>query len=107
MLTEWLWGYRSTDPRIHYRENFFNILLLVPIGFLVGLIVSRYKLIKAVLFGLFMSETIECSQLVWHREHLMLTACSSMLLDLLVGGLIAVTILWIRQLIKNHEQSVQ
>ena len=64
ILLEWLWGYKSSDPKILYRENIFNILLFVPLGLLVGLVVKRYNLIKAVLVGLFVSETIECSQLI-------------------------------------------
>ena len=57
--TEWFEGYKCTDERILYEDNLFNILLFVPIGSLVVLVVKRYGLIKAVLIGLFVSETIE------------------------------------------------
>ena len=107
ILTEWLWGYRCSDPRILCWDNFFNILLFVPIGFLVGLVVSRFKLIKAFLSGLFVSETVECSQLIWHRGTFDVDDLFNNAIGSLVGGLIVVTILWIRQLVKNHEQSVQ
>ena len=44
-----------------------NILAFMPIGILVGLLSVRYRLLKAILAGLFLSETIECSQLIWKR----------------------------------------
>ena len=65
--TEWLWGYKISEPGILYGDNLYNILVFLPIGCLVGLIVPKYKVFSAMLVGLFVSETIECSQLIWQR----------------------------------------
>lgn len=62
---ELFWGYKSSDPAIRYGDNFFNILLFVPIGILAGIITPKHKILLATLLGLFLSETIECSQLIW------------------------------------------
>ena len=35
--TEWLRGFRSSNPKI-YKDNICNLLLFVPIGVLVGLV---------------------------------------------------------------------
>ena len=65
--TEWLWGYKMSEPGILYGDNLYNILVFLPIGCLVGLIVPKYKVFSAMLVGLFVSETIECSQMIWQR----------------------------------------
>lgn len=65
--TEWLGGYKSVHDVYANSENYLNILLFVPIGCLVGLIARKYRLMYAILVGLFVSETIECSQLIWQR----------------------------------------
>ena len=65
--TEWFWGYRMDNPKALYGDNLINILLYIPVGCLVGLIAPKHKILAAVLVGLFLSETIECSQLIWHR----------------------------------------
>ena len=90
--TELFWGYKCTNEKILYGDNLINILLFVPIGFLVGWVVSRYKLIKAVLFGLFVSETIECSQLIWHRGTFDVDDLFNNTVGALIGGLIAIAV---------------
>ena len=65
--TEWLDGYKSVHDVYANSENYLNILLFVPIGCLVGIVVKKYRLVYAVFVGLFVSETIECSQLIWQR----------------------------------------
>ena len=62
--TEWFWGYRMDNPKALYGDNLINILLYIPVGCLVGLIAPKHKILAAVLVGLFLSETIECSQLI-------------------------------------------
>ena len=94
--TELFWGYKSTNEKILYGDNLTNILLFVPIGFLVGWVVSRYKLIKAVLVGLFLSETIECSQLIWHRGTFDVDDLFNNTVGALVGGLIAVVVTFVK-----------
>lgn len=96
LFTEWFWGYKVNEPSILYRDNLINILLYVPIGCLVGLIAPRYKWLVATGVGLFLSETIECSQLIWHKGVFDVDDIFNNTVGALVGGLIVVMTLWIR-----------
>lgn len=94
--TEWFWGYKVDNPRILYADNLRNILLFLPIGCLVGLIAPKHKLLAATLVGLFLSETIECSQLIWHRGTFDVDDLFNNTVGALLGGLVVVLVLWIR-----------
>ena len=48
-------------------DGIFNILLFVPVGVLVALVSDKGRLLLSTLAGLFISQTIECSQLIWQR----------------------------------------
>ena len=74
-------------------QNLLNILLFVPIGCLVGLATKKYKLVYAVLVGLFVSETIECSQLIWKKGTFDVNDLMNNTIGALVGGVIAVAIM--------------
>lgn len=88
--TEWLEGYKSFHDVYAISENYLNILLFVPIGCLVGLVARKYRLIFAVLVGLFVSETIECSQLIWQRGTFDVNDLFNNALGALIGGVFAV-----------------
>ena len=94
---EWFWGYKVDDPRILYADNLRNILLFLPIGCLVGLIAPKHKLLAATLVGLFLSETIECSQLIWHRGIFDVDDLFNNTVGAFFGGVIVVLTLWIRK----------
>ena len=91
--TEWLEGYKSIHDVYTNSENYLNILLFVPIGCLVGLIVKKYRLIYAVLVGLFVSETIECAQLIWHKGTFDVNDLMNNTIGAMIGGLIAVGVM--------------
>lgn len=94
--TEWLEGYKSVHDVYANSENYLNILLFVPIGCLVGLIANKYRLMYAVLVGLFVSETIECSQLIWQRGTFDVNDLINNTIGAMVGGLIAVAVIFRR-----------
>ena len=91
--TEWLEGYKSIHDVYANSENYLNILLFVPIGCLVGLAVKKYRLIHVVLVGLFVSETIECSQLIWQRGTFDVNDLMNNTIGAMIGGLIAVAVI--------------
>lgn len=95
--TEWFWGYKTDNPQIFYGDNIYNILLFLPIGCLVGLIAPKHKLLAAVLVGLFLSETIECSQLIWHRGMFDVDDLFNNTLGAFIGGLTIVLMIWIKK----------
>jgi glycopeptide antibiotics resistance protein len=95
--TEWFWGYKITDPTILYGDNLINILLYIPIGCLAGLIASKHKLVTAVLLGLFISETIECSQLIWQRGTFDVDDIFNNTVGAFLGGIMVVSVIWIRK----------
>ena len=70
IMTEWFSCYKCADPKM-LVDGVFNILLFVPVGVLVGLVSGKGRLLLATLAGLFISQTIECSQLIWQRGTLM------------------------------------
>lgn len=60
------WGYQSlTENTI--QDNIINIIIFIPIGILLGFISKKLLLMKSLLVGLFISESIECSQLIFMR----------------------------------------
>ena len=91
--TEWLAGYKTIHDVYARSENYLNILLFVPIGCLVGLVVRKYRLMCAVLVGLFVSETIECAQLIWQRGTFDVNDLMNNTIGAMVGGLIAVGVI--------------
>ena len=91
--TEWLEGYKSIHDVYASSENYLNILLFVPIGFLLGLVARKYRLIYAVLVGLFVSETIECAQLIWHKGTFDVNDLMNNTIGAMIGGLIAVGVI--------------
>ena len=91
--TEWLEGYKSVHDVYGNSENYLNILLFVPIGCLVGLVARKYRLIHAFLVGLFVSETIECAQLIWQRGTFDVNDLMNNTIGALIGGLIAVAVI--------------
>lgn len=64
--TEFFWGYKN-PPNPIVKDNIANILIFVPIGFLACGITEKNKYLKAIFIGLLVSETIECSQLIFKR----------------------------------------
>ena len=91
--TEWLAGYKSIHDVYASSENYLNILLFVPIGCLAGLAVRKYRLICAVLAGLFVSESIECAQLIWHKGTFDVNDLMNNSIGALVGGVITVVVM--------------
>ena len=91
--TECLEEYKSVHDVYARSENYLNILLFVPIGCLVGLVVKKYRLIYAVLVGLFVSESIECIQLIWKRGVFDVDDLFNNALGALIGGVIAVGVI--------------
>ena len=91
--TEWLEGYKSVHDVYASSENYLNILLFIPIGCLVGLVVRKYRLIYAVFVGLFVSETIECAQLIWHKGTFDVNDLMNNIIGAMVGGGIVVVVM--------------
>ena len=64
--TDIFWSYINTNDYIR-KDNYINVLVFIPLGFLTGLVTKRFLLIKTILLGLLVSETIECCQLIFKR----------------------------------------
>ena len=94
IYTDLFWGYHS-DEKYLFWDNIYNIAAFVPLGLLIGLIVPRYKLMVASLFGLFLSETFECFQLILRRGVFDVDDLFNNVVGALIGGLIAVGIVWL------------
>ena len=88
--TYWLWSDKCPKESILYTDSPLNVLMFVPIGFLVCSISTRFRLIKALLAGLFVSETIECAQLIWKRGTFDVNDLLNNTLGALIGGIIAI-----------------
>lgn len=62
-----LWSYFADSEQKLLRENFMNVVMGIPIGFLLCLIMKQRKWIKAFVFGFSFSALIEILQLVLKR----------------------------------------
>ena len=58
------WGYNSPSAEI-LLDNFVNIIIFLPIGVVSAMLFKRRSLLLSLLLGLFLSETIECFQLIY------------------------------------------
>lgn len=101
--TEWLWGYYSKSKNV-LLDNLWNFLVFVPIGLLVSLIVPKYRLLISSILGLFVSETIECSQLIWKKGTFDVDDLFNNTAGSFVGGLIVVLAIGIMYLVRKNEQ---
>ena len=73
-----------------YKDLILNIVSFIPVGLLVGLLLEKHRLTKALLVGLLVSLTIEFSQLIWHRGVFDVNDLFNNVLGALIGGVIAV-----------------
>lgn len=62
----------------------------MPIGVLVRMTAKKNRLLLSTLVGLFLSETIECSQLIWQRGTFDVNDLLNNTLGAFFGGLIVV-----------------
>ena len=82
---ELFWGFHSGGQALW--SNLINIGAFVPVGFLVGLLVGKYRVLKAAAAGLFLSETFECLQLITLRGVFDVDDLFTNLTGALLGGL--------------------
>ena len=76
-----------------YKDLILNIVCFIPVGLLVGLLLEKHRLAKALLVGLLVSLTIEFSQLIWHRGVFDVNDLFNNALGAMIGGLIAVGVI--------------
>ena len=76
-----------------YKDLILNIVCFIPVGLLVGLLLEKHRLAKALLVGLLVSLTIEFSQLIWHRGVFDVNDLFNNALGALIGGVIAVAVI--------------
>ena len=107
-----VWLRESNDYQIHrkihwrhYRsitavlspDVINNILIFIPLGLLVGLLSPRYTLVKVIVVGFFVSETVECFQLIWNKGTFDVDDLLNNTVGAAIGGIIATVITWIRE----------
>jgi len=95
--TEFLRSYTDTGSELFW-DNVFNVLGFIPVGLMLGLIVSRYRVVLAMLTGLFLSETIECWQLILQRGVFDVDDLFFNTGGALIGGLIVAIFAFIKRL---------
>ncbi len=76
-----------------YKDLILNIVCFIPVGLLIGLLLEKHRLAKALLVGLLVSLTIEFSQLIWHRGVFDVNDLFNNALGALIGGIIAVAVI--------------
>ena len=67
---------------------------------MVCLLTTKYKLIKVLFWGFFLSETIECLQLISRKGVFDVDDLFSNTLGAFVGGFLTVVVLWIVRKVK-------
>ena len=83
-----------------------NIVCFIPLGFLVGLIAKRYRVLMALIVGLLMSLTIEFSQLIWQRGVFDLNDIFNNVVGSMIGGVMVVLIIWNLKTLKKKSDSL-
>ena len=91
IMRDLFWGFRSGPQALW--SNIINIAAFVPVGLLIGMIVPRYKLLVALLAGMFLSETFECFQLILRCGVFDVDDLFNNVVGALIGGLIAVVVI--------------
>lgn len=89
--TELFWGYHKPTDYI-FEDNIINIIVFIPIGFLASLFIGRFKIIISLLIGLFISETIECSQLILKRGTFDVDDLFNNVIGAIVGAIIYIAL---------------
>ena len=82
-----------THPKYNSVSNgILNMCSFIPVGVLVGLIVEKYRIGKAMLVGLLVSAVIEISQLIWKRGIFDVDDFFNDVVGAFIGGLLVVCI---------------
>lgn len=87
------WGY---DNPQHFMEKLLNIAIFIPVGLLAGFLFKRHRVLIALLIGLAVSLSIECSQLAWSRGEFDVDDLFNNTLGAGIGGVIAMLIGWLK-----------
>ena len=91
IMLDFLGGY--IHPQYNSVSNgLLNICSFIPVGVLVGLIVEKYKIGKAMLIGLLISAVIEISQLIWERGIFDVDDFFNDVVGAFIGGLLVVCV---------------
>ena len=96
------WSYKISIFPYMTIDSLYNILLFIPVGVLVGLLSARYRFIKAMLVGLFLSETIECLQLIFMKGAFDVDDLFNNTLGAFIGGLFVEMFVLFRRRIKTQ-----
>ena len=99
--TELFWGYHK-PPEYIFEDNIINVLFFIPIGFLASLVIGKYKIIRSLLIGLLISETIECSQLILKRGTFDVDDIFNNTLGAVIGSFVCVIVAKTCILIRKH-----
>ena len=87
------WGY---DDPLRCQEKLLNIAIFIPVGLLAGFLFKRHRVLIALLIGLAVSLSIECSQLAWSRGEFDVDDLFNNTLGAGIGGVIAMLIGWLK-----------
>lgn len=105
IAVELFWSWSSSQQLLW--NNLINIAAFIPVGLLIGLIVPRYQLLVASLAGLFLSETFECFQLILRRGVFDVDDLFNNVVGALIGGLIAVVVIWVNKEHKSRAECIR
>ena len=94
------WSYHRSRFPFMTIDSEYNILLYIPIGIMVCLLTTKYKLIKVLFWGFLLSETIESLQLIFRKGVFDVDDLFSNTLGAFVGGFLTVVVLWIVRKVK-------
>ena len=91
----------------NYRDVLVNIVGFIPVGVLVGMLSRRHLVPKALLAGLLLSLSVECSQLLWSRGVFDVDDIFNNSLGAVIGGAIAMCLLRIRKPINGTGRHIR
>ena len=99
--TTFFWGYNNPPEGI-YKDNIINIIVFLPVGILTSIIAKRLVVVKSLLVGMFLSETIECCQLIFKRGCFDVDDMVNNVSGALIGAFIYLIFINIRKFAKDR-----
>lgn len=97
IYTELFWSYHRRHFPFMTIDSAYNILVYIPIGILIGSLINKYRLIIVLLTGLFLSETVECLQLIFKKGAFDVDDLFNNTLGAILGGLLIEMIVWFKR----------
>ena len=96
------WSYTHNTEDMA-RDNLINISVFVPVGILTSIVSRRFAVVKSLLLGLLISETIECCQIIFQRGTFDVDDIINNTVGALIGSIVWITLTLLGYIVKQRQ----